>query len=212
MSSYTLDILRETGCSDKNLKIFSRAHMAYINQIFGDLTVREIIQEVWPKSGKLIVKESGEDFENSHHHMFQVHKARTNLIMCSVQDEYQNVDVDTNDTLCQSYSLMNYFGIQFNKKPSKKASVEIKRGRQMEMIKMYRKIISNQRFLDGLDEIIKNKLNKKIWEDTVDSANPFYIIEKLKTSENIVRNIGNLLIVWEAYGWVYFIGDGKCPK
>ena len=212
MPPYTLDILKGSTCSDTNLKIFGRAHMSYINQIFGDQTVREIIQEVWAKSGKLIVKESGADFENSHHHMFQPHKVKTNLIMCSVEDEYQDIDIDKNDTLCQSYSLMNYFGIQFDKTPSKNASFEIKRERQMQMIKMYRKIINNQKFLDGLDEIIKNKLNKKIWEDTIDNKNPFYIIETLKKSEPIIRNITNILIVWEAYGWVYFIGNGKCPK
>ena len=52
MTSYDLDILKDSICSDKNLKIFSRAHMSYINQIFVDQTVREIIQEVWVKSGK----------------------------------------------------------------------------------------------------------------------------------------------------------------
>jgi hypothetical protein len=212
MSSYSLDILKGTTCSDANLKIFSRAHMAYINQIFGDQTVREIIQEIWAKSGKLIVKESGADFENSHHHMFQTHKVKRNLIMCSVEEEYQDVDVDLNDTLCQSYSLMNYFAIKFDKTPSKKASMEIKRSRQLEMIKLYRKIINNDKFLILFDEIVKNKKNKHLWEDKVDNKNPFYLIETLKKSEDILRNITNTLIVWEAYGWAFFIGNGKCPK
>lgn len=212
MASYDLDILRETSCSDTNLKIFSRAHMAYINQIFGDLTVREIIQEVWPKSGKLIVKESGADFENSHHHMFQVHKTRTNLIMCSVEDEYQDVDVDVNDTLCQSYSLMNYFGIKFDKTPSKKASVSIKRERQLQMIKLYRKIINNEKFINKFEEIVKNKTNKNLWVDKIDAKNPFYIIATLKRTEDILRNITNTINVWEGYGWVFFINNGKCPK
>jgi hypothetical protein len=212
MSPYTLDILKGTTCSDTNLKIFSRAHMSYINQIFGDLTIRDIIQEVWAKSGKLIVKESGEDFENSHHHMYQPHKIKTNFIMCSVQEEYQDIDVDVNDTLCQSYSLMNYFGITFDKTPSKTASVEIKRERQLEMIKMYRRIIKNEKFQKGLAEVIKNKVNKHLWEDTTDNNNPFFMIDTFKKIEPIIRNITNILIVWEAYGWVYFIGNGKCPK
>jgi hypothetical protein len=162
MQPYTLDILKDTTCTDGNLKIFSRAHMAYINQLFGDQTVRDIIQEVWAKPGKLVVKESGADFENSHHHMFQPHKVKTNVITCSVEDGYQDLDTDVNDILCQSYSLMNYFGIKFDKTPSRIASVEIKRSRQLEMIKMYRKIIKNEKFLNGLEEIVKNKTNKKL--------------------------------------------------
>ena len=212
MPSYTLDILKGTTCSDENLKIFSRAHMSYINQIFGDQTVREIIQEVWAKSGKLVLKPSGPGFENSFHHMFQPHKIKQNIVVCSVEDEYQDTLIDKHDTLCQSYSLMNYFGIPFDKTPSKKASIEIKRSRQLEMIKMYRKIIKNKNFLDKFDEIVKNKANKHLWEDTIENNNHFYINETLKKSEAILRNIANTLIVWEAYGWCFFIGNGKCPK
>ena len=67
-------------------------------------------------------------------------------------------------------------------------------------------------FLDKFDEIVKNKANKHLWEDTIDNNNHFYINETLKKSEAILRNIANTLIVWEAYGWCFFIGNGKCPK
>ena len=38
-------------CTDDKLIIFSRAHYSYINQIFGDLSVRKIIQEIYNKKG-----------------------------------------------------------------------------------------------------------------------------------------------------------------
>ena len=45
-----LDVLNG-DCTDDNLIIFSRAHYSYINQIFGDLSVRTIIQEIYKKKG-----------------------------------------------------------------------------------------------------------------------------------------------------------------
>ena len=144
--------------------------------------------------------------------MFQPHKAKKNLIVCSVEDEYQDVDIDVNDTLCQSYSLLNYFAIPFDKTPSATASIGVKRSRQLAMVNMYMKIIKNKEFLKKFDEIVKNKKNKHLWEDTIDNNNTFYIIEKFKKSEPIIRIITNILYVWEAYGWQFFIGNGKCLR
>ena len=35
------------NCSEINLEIFSKEHYTYINQIFGDETIREIIKEMY---------------------------------------------------------------------------------------------------------------------------------------------------------------------
>jgi len=212
MASYHLEILDGTKASGKTLKIFGRAHYTYINQIFGDQTVREIIQEVWGKPGKLVVEPAGENFEHSDHHIFQPHKTKKHIIVCSAQAGYQNIDVDVNDTLCQSYSLLSYFGVPFDSTPSDEASTEIKRDRQMAMVKLYRKILKNPEFIKEFTEIVKNKKNNKLWEDSVDDKNVFYIIQHYKNAQPVLNNIQKVLNIWEAYGWMYFIGAGTAKK
>ena len=46
-----------TQCDDHLLGLFSKNHYTYINQIFGDQTVREIISEIFPnKDYDFVVK------------------------------------------------------------------------------------------------------------------------------------------------------------
>jgi hypothetical protein len=44
--------------------------MSYINQIFGDETIRDIIQEVFPMGGQLVIEPADENFEYSVHHVY----------------------------------------------------------------------------------------------------------------------------------------------
>jgi hypothetical protein len=317
MSSYHLEVLEKEYCTDDLLTIFSRAHMTYINQIFGDATIREIITEVFPTMGKLIIEPTGADFEHSVHHVYYynadeepyndwgnnennnnnvqngtpkpqsnnnvVKNVMNNLVtkveaghvggsnlpstpkangapsvpnsgattvsansahtkvtneagntdynvagfalnrrgrrnesetskICSVTLGYQDLSVDTNDTLCQSYSLMAYLSIEFDMTPSADATVEQKFNKQLAMINMYRGILNDPAFIKELDIVVKNKDNKELWEDTVDDENPFFIIKKYKKTKTIVDNIKRVLDIWEKYGWQFFVGDGKCQK
>jgi hypothetical protein len=132
--------------------------------------------------------------------------------ICSVTLGYQDLSVDTNDTLCQSYSLMAYLSIDFDMTPSADATVEQKFNKQLSMINMYREILNDPAFIKEFDGIVKNKDNKELWEDTVDDENPFFIIKKYKKTKPIVDNIKRVLDVWEKYGWRFFVGDGKCQK
>lgn len=211
MPQYHLEVL-DGSCTNSKLLIFGRAHLSYINQIFGDLTVREIIQEVWGKPGKLVVTASNASFESSFHHTYQSHKNRPSTAVCSVDEGYQDLSVDVNDTLCQSYSLMNYLKIPFDKTKSKKASVAVKKSRQMVMIQMYRMILDTPEFISKLsDEIISNKDNNELWTDFVDDSNTFSIIKKYKNKiDPILENIRTVLTIWESYGWAYFVGKGTC--
>jgi hypothetical protein len=77
----------------------------------------------------------------------------------------------------------------------------------MDMIAMYREIIDNRKFKDGLEEICGNKKNKQIWEDTTDSKNDFVIME----ADSIIENIHRVLDKWESFGFYFFIHQGKCP-
>jgi len=323
MSSYHLEVLEKDFCNNDLLTIFSRAHMTYINQIFGDASIREIITEVFQTVGKLVIEPTGPNFEHSVHHVYyynedeepyndwgsnnendenanhppnatpknksnnnvvknvmnnlvtkveaghvggsnlpstpkaaantqlnsgpttatanSAHTAATNVVannhtntqynaagfalnrrgrrneantskICSVTLGYQDLTVDENDTLCQSYSLMAYLSIDFDMTPSADATVEQKFNKQLSMINMYREILNDPAFIKELDSVVKNKDNKELWQDTVDDENPFFIIKKYKKTKTIVDNIRRVLNVWEKYGWRFFVGDGKCPK
>ena len=191
--------LSKSECTNPKLRIFSFEHFTYINQIFGDQTIREIIREVFPNKKYLFgVQQTGEEFENSHHHVLI--EKKTNAVICSGIQGYQNLSINKNDTLCQSYSLLNYFSIPIN--PDQKQ-------RQLDMISMYRNILSNKKFLKKIDQIIDHPDNSRLWIDTtVERDNDYILMDK----EHILEKINNTLNVWEQYGYWYFIGDGKCPN
>jgi len=180
--------------------VFSRAHMSYINQIFGDQTVRQIIQDTIKKPGRLVVV--NKDSEETHH-IFQTANKRK---ICSIDLGYQDLNVDTNDTLCQSYSLMTYLQIPFDTTPSDVATEMQKFQKQMTMIKMYRKLLRNKAFIDAFTNEIVFEENNQIWLDTVNHKKPFHMIEKFKKAAPIIKNIKRVLDIWEDYGWKYFIG------
>lgn len=207
--SYHLEKIEKPPCTDEKLAIFGRAHYSYINQIFGDQSVREIIQEVMKKKGTLLVEKSGPEFENSFHHVFKPAK-RNSMVVCSANERYQNIDVDENDTLCQSYSLMAYLQIPFDKTPSADATVEQKHSKHLAMIAMYRDILKNENFVKLFSDELVFEKNNELWQDTVDNENEFNIIEKYKTGRKIIQVIEKVLSVWEKYGWMYFVGTGTC--
>jgi hypothetical protein len=259
MASFHLEILDKQYCTNELLIIFSRAHMSYINQIFGDATIREIIQEIYKLEGKLIIEPGGANFEHSVHHVYYYnadeepsHNNNNNTVnnatvnnysnvknnannnsknnsnsnaknnsnnddfisskVCSVDLGFQDIHVDVNDTLCQSYSLASYLQVPFDNTPSKNASVELKFEKHRALIHMYRMLLENKAFIRELNAIITNKDNKQIWQDTIDDENPFFIIEKFKKPKVVIDKIRTVLDIWERYGWQFFVGDGKCRK
>jgi hypothetical protein len=203
MSSYHLELLE----SSKNyLNVFSRAHMSYINQIFGDQTVRIIIQEIFQNPGTLIVEDGGPAFMDSNHHVYVTEAGKK---VCSVEMGYQNLNVDINDTLCQSYSLMSYLNIPFDKTSSITASPSKKKARQMTMINMYRTILNNEQFINAFSNEIVFEDNDDLWQDSVNHKKTFLMIKKFKNAAPIIKNIHRVLDIWEDYGWCYFINNGK---
>ena len=127
--------------SNNTLEQFGRKHLTYINQIFGDMTVREIISEVFPnKQYTFKVEQAGQGFEiNTDHHI--LYDISNNQTVCSTKMRCnghicQDIRRDVNDTLCQSYPLF--------------IAKKIKRGkkeRQIEMVRMYREILNNELFI-----------------------------------------------------------------
>ena len=93
-------------------KVFSPLHYTYINQFFGDITIRDMIMELYPSESYRLATIPGEGrFAESSHHIAL--RLISNEQICSV-DNFQQLDEDQNDTLCQSYSLLNYLIFQQN--------------------------------------------------------------------------------------------------
>ena len=193
--------------TNKKLECFGKKHLTYINQIFGDITVREIISEVFPNSQYLFkVETAGEGFEeNTDHHI--LYDVSNNQTICSTKLKCnghicQDIRRDINDTLCQSYSLLVY-----RKKKIKKGKKE----RQLEMIRMYREILNNELFIYKLNkEILSNIKNVGIWTNFTKDRNGRCSLEM--SERNILHQIHSVLNDWEDYGFMYFIGKGEVNK
>ena len=200
-------------CTDKDLEQFSTEHYTYINQIFGDEGVREVIQEMHPKvEWNFVVEDADEAFENSNHHILEKKgKNGETIKWCSVDEGYQNIYINKNDTLCQSYSLLKYLNRPIVKGDMKEI--------QLEMVRMYKHLLKQEKFkneLCGMIEIMQDKIkNKKkkihyqdnsVWKDHTSISKPPLKID----FETLCYNIENVLEKWQEYGYLYFINDGKC--
>jgi len=198
-------------CTDDKLRLFSNKHFTYINQIFGDETVREIITEMYAERDlKFAIEETGAEFEYSNHHVLvKPGKSGETAKWCSVDEGYQNILINKNDTLCQSYTLLKYL-----RKP---ISTDMKK-RQMEMIKMYRNIMRREYFKTEFKKVVtimqekirksKKKKDVSIWRDYTHTPDTYLN----KDYEKIYEEIGDVLDTWESYGYLYFIKEGVCGE
>ena len=198
----------EGACTKHKLDVFSHAYYSYINQIFGDDGVRKLIQKLYKKPGVLVIEEieaTADGFEEGTHHVFSPSKkSKKSAHVCSVIREYQNVTVDKEDTLCQSYSLMTYFQIPFDTTTVAKSTHLNKFNRQMSIVYMYKALLANPEFVEQFKKLIAKPAYKKLWED---HTRHFYIVERL-TADDILSNIRTVLSVWERYGWKNFVKEG----
>ena len=102
----------DSKCSQQKLDYFKWKHLTYINQIFGDAGIREIISEVYPNKClefrvEKVTEGSGFEEGTDHHVLFDKIKKKR---ICSVDTlKIQNTNINKNDTLCQSYTLLVYF-------------------------------------------------------------------------------------------------------
>jgi hypothetical protein len=169
----------------------------FINQIFGDGDVREIITEVYPNN-ELCLLVVDDRLQGNHH---VVKNLTTNKVICSktTRPRIQNPYVDVNDNLCQSYSLARYRNIQITRDKIQK---------QMDIIQMYREILNNVMFINKLnDELLRNTSYKPSWRIYKNSRKTHRNINLNKTI--LFRNIHKLLDEWENGGYRYFIRHGN---
>jgi hypothetical protein len=204
----------KANCSAEKLLAFSKRHYTYINQIFGDATVRQIIEEEYPTTWQFKVAKAGPEFGNSFHHTVR-DREQPELVVCSGVDGVQDLNKNVNDTLCQSYSLLNYFEIPIQLSEEKGKLKQIyHETNQKAMAQMYRDILNgtleNYEGVDFKDiltnEILSDKRNKKLWRDFSTSRGHVNM-----NPEIFFKNIEDTLDDWEEYGYWFFIGKGECP-
>jgi len=216
----TSAILEGGKKSEKNANsiitnIFSPLHYTYINQFFGDITIRDIIMELYPSESYRLATIPGEGrfAESSHHIALRLISSEQ---ICSV-DNFQQLDEDQNDTLCQSYSLLNYLILQQNEE--KLRSIHLLRDvqniphrkseKQILMIRIYLFLLNNKDFLKKL-KFLRHPPNK-IWNDFFldTKADELKIFVSEGTIEEFIMSIKIVLALWMRYGYHYFIRKGK---
>ena len=132
----------KANCRAQKLLDFSKKHYTYINQIFGDASVRQIIEEEYPTTWQFKVAKAGPEFGNSFHHTVR-DREDPGLIICSGIDGVQDLTKNVNDTLCQSYSLMNFFEIPIQLSEEKGKLKQIyHETNQRAMVQMYRDLLN----------------------------------------------------------------------
>ena len=211
---------------DKKISKFSYRHYNYINQIFGDEKIRNMIDKLKlpspydnpKKDWKFDVVEHS---TQGSHHILQNKKNEKEKI-CSVDLGFQNVCHNVYDNLCQSYSILE----KFDSLTSKYTPIKWKWKKdydgkmralprdythanqiarryhkiQMDMINISRTILQTikekETLFNEFKEIISTQ--KSEWK----AGNLTH--ESVNT---IIENIEKTLNEWETYGYIYFIGD-----
>ena len=179
------------ACTNEKLEEFSLEHFTFINQFFGDETVREVIAEVFPNEKyKFKIEKVG---QGSFHHVLIDKKDKR---ICSFEKGHQNMDVDKHETLCQSYSLLTFLGARIKKDKKKK---------QMDMVSMYETLLEDKDFKKKLRAAID--IPNSAWKDYCKKGAPAFEI----TERAFFSKVKQVLKKWREYGYWYFIGDGTCP-
>jgi len=194
----------------EKLHRFSLKHYTYINQIFGDITVREILTEVYPSESLILnTEEAGTEFLGSYHHIVSKRENPSELVYCSAMEGHQNIDVNINDTLCQSYSLYYYLNHNSREGIPEGCDIKTQIQRQMLFIEMYRSILSNRKFQRALQDILSDQENKNLWVDFTKSDTSSDVPIKMKLAP-LIKKIRETLTEWKKYGYGYFINKGYC--
>jgi hypothetical protein len=168
---------------------FSLDHYNYINQLLGDQTIREIIQEVYENKDWELITEESPDFD-SFHHLLQGKGKKKKMQWCSVEEGLQDPETHPYDTLCQSYSVLKYLdGLD-------KTDTKLTKKVQMKMIDMWSKLIEVPEIKEQIiDSVTQKQGGKYVMEN----------IDKKYRNRKIIDKIKEVLDDWENYGYKYFM-------
>lgn len=143
-----------------------------------------------------------DDSDNNHHVLYDM-KNKTYLDSVNTMGyKYQAQDRDEHDSLCQSYTLMFFFGREMDNDPVKK---------QMQIIDMYRWLIEQKQFTDVIKKEIffREKGKKEPWKN---EHGKILYTRGPKDFNNVISKIKETLEKWKEYGYRHFIGDGTCDS
>ena len=209
MTDYSENEMRQKTKFYDSLNKFSNDNYTYINQIFGDESVRKKIMKLYKhQTYKLFaIPPSGVgEFADSDHHVINVNR-KINPQICSVKMGIQNMSVNINDTLCQSYSLLLYLR-EFPEFSHLSITRGDSIGNQMNMIQMYRILLQDSRFTDFLKDYISTYdvtwINYTLESEPL--LKPLYSGVK---SPKLIQKLNQVLDEWQDYGYNFFIGDPK---
>jgi hypothetical protein len=195
-TNYGLRSLKKRKRAERSQKLekFSQDHYWYINQILGDQTLREIIAEQLPSDTgwKLVTIPSGEEFENSWHHVCKKRKKVWNSQTVGIQNIYDH----PNDTLCQSYSVLKFLGL------IESGDVSLTKKIQTRMVAMWHGLLDNEK--------IKEQIIHSVMEYTVKKSRGVnrrdYVMKNVAPrGPKIITKIRQVLKDWENFGWEYFM-------
>ena len=143
-----------------------------------------------------------DDSDNNHHVLYDM-KNKTYLDSVNTMGyKYQAQDRDEHDSLCQSYTLMFFFGREMDNDPVKK---------QMQIIKMYKWLIGQKKFTDAIkDEMFEiDSKKEEVWEDKDGNR---ISTQGSKQFDKLMKKVEKTLDIWKEYGYRHFIGDGTCDS
>ena len=186
---------------NQKLQEFSWDHYTYINQFFGDLEVRDIIENCFPRH--YLSFEHYDDPEFGFHHY--VVDSRYEDPICSIGAGVQDTDINVNDNMCSTYSLLAYFKIPFS---------DNSYTNQMKMISLCYKILKNKNFRAAIEAAILTdpeetkrwKSYKRVKRSIRNNGRTYYVN---MNPDVFWKNVKSVLHKWTEYGHIYFIGDGK---
>jgi hypothetical protein len=167
---------KRTKIKYDKLKKFGNKHYYYINQIFGDLTLREIIMEQFPRKRWRLASQRYPGY--GHHHVCKRKGKRYDSIDSGLQSPVHPTDV-----LCQSYRVLFYLGALNSKERLLTKEIQFK------MIKMWK-------------IILKNKIIKEQIEFTASEGK---VWQNINRGKNIIKKIKEVLNEWKKYGYKWFM-------
>lgn len=219
----------------RRLENFSHLFQAYINQIFGDQSVRSIIYSLygnqshnkdfrfglvefntgddeWEKANEdgfvskkkasyyddKVDKVKVNDSDDNHHVLYDIKNEKYIDSINTEGFKYQNQERDSEDSLCQTYSLMKFFNKKMDKDPIKK---------QKQMIAFYRTLLKDKQFIQEIKKEIfyRKPIDQEVWEDEDEDI---VSTQKKKDFDDLKEKILDTLDKWDKYGYWYFIKNG----
>jgi len=203
---------------DAKLRKFSRDAYHYINQLFGDVSLRAVIQESmkgmprW-KMVHILLDEDDPDFRGGAHHILKGPGGET---WDSLEVGLQDMHCNPNDTLCQSYSIAKYLDVlkvsdEVLNSPKKAFGHKylLNRNRQFKLVQALRKTLSNPSVVEQLHYSVTIKIDNKWFMLGIDAK---YRKKTTTARKGLVAKIRSILRDWKSFGWEHYDQDKKYSK